>query len=214
VKKQVLNALAIGIFTLVVCNSAQAVQCDFHAMTPGNVSTSIAADGSDFLYSYTVGAISNCDLDITSFALPYLPSADITSIESPEGWSYQISAVDSFGLGGSAGTLTWTAADGYGIPETVAGSYLSGFSYDSPYGAVLEVPARVQPPASPPEVLRAAQLRQHGVCAREHACGPWCAGQRVAMLARPAFALRKEPPPEPPIERRCARESPPAKPAI
>ena len=129
-KKQVLNALAIGIFTLVVCNSAQAVQCDFHAMTPGNVSTSIAADGSDFLYSYTVGAISNCDLDITS-------------IESPEGWSYQISAVDSFGLGGSAGTLTWTAADGYGIPETVAGSYLSGFSYDSPYGAVLEVPARV-----------------------------------------------------------------------
>jgi len=143
VKKQVLNALAIGIFALVVCNRAQAVQCDFHAMTPGNVSTSIAADGSDFLYSYTVGAISNCDLDITSFALPYLPSADITSIESPEGWSYQISAVDSFGLGGNAGTLTWTAADGYGIPETVAGSYLSGFSYDSPYGAVLEVPARV-----------------------------------------------------------------------
>jgi hypothetical protein len=143
VKKQVLNALAIGIFALVVCNSAQAVQCDFHAMTPGNVSTSITADGSDFLYSYTVGAISNCDLDITSFALPYLPSADISSIASPEGWSYQISTVDSFGLGGSAGTLTWTAADGYGIPETVAGTYLSGFSYDSPYAAVLEVPARV-----------------------------------------------------------------------
>jgi hypothetical protein len=134
VKNAVRSLAVVGLVAIAACSGAQAASCSFHFMTPGNVSTEIDPSGGGYVYSYTVGAISTCDLEITSFSLPYLPAADISSITSPTGWTYSVSSVDSFGLGGAAGTLTWTAAEGYGIEETYTGTYLSGFSYESAYG--------------------------------------------------------------------------------
>ena len=116
------------------------VQDPVTTVTPGAAGT--------YGYAYAVaGVTGSCvgfgnaaNFQIGSFDLPYLPSAGISAITSPTGWSAQVVNTDTFGLGNGAETLVWTAGAGYDIPAFVydgnPAPLLSGFGYTALGGPV------------------------------------------------------------------------------
>lgn len=118
------------------------------AFTPiATADTTVEQIGSLWQYNYKVTNLSTCWgncldtivgkpiltywMDVTTYAIPFFSDAGITQIDSPAGWTYQILADDTFGLGFGAGTLQWsTVGEAAGIALNAS---LSDFSYRSAY---------------------------------------------------------------------------------
>jgi len=85
----------------------------------------IPTQNANGLYDYAFSTGGNRPVSIS---MPYFADARIQDVVSPSGWAFSInSALDTFGLGHSAGTITWTStatADPFGI-----------FSFESAYGS-------------------------------------------------------------------------------
>lgn len=138
--------LATAVLALATVCAAPSASAFFAVDVNASVNDYVNAGSGTWTYNYEVRNKSSCImgcsgtilgqpinsvLAISQFSVPFFDDSSIANITSPTGWSYAVSAEDTFGLGAGAGTLTWSSQDA--AHAIAIDSALEGFQYSSVY---------------------------------------------------------------------------------